>query len=31
MTIAYAAEKERVMILDLFYGGQDWETIMDAE
>lgn len=31
VTIAYAVEAERATILGLFYGGQDWETIMDGE
>lgn len=31
VTIAYAVEEERVTVLGLFYGGQDWETIMDGE
>lgn len=31
VTIAYAVEEDRVTILGLFYGGQDWETIMDVE
>lgn len=29
ITIAFAVEPERVVILRLFYGGRDWEELID--
>ena len=29
VTVAFSVDEDRVMILRLFYGGQDWERAFD--